>query len=44
MGAWVAGAKMAKSAGNLVLAGDLLEDYPGAAIRLLILDRRWDAD
>lgn len=40
----VAGAKMAKSAGNLVLAGDLLKDYPAAAIRLLILDRRWDAD
>jgi cysteinyl-tRNA synthetase len=39
----VAGAKMAKSAGNLVLAGDLLKDYPAAAIRLLILDRRWDA-
>jgi cysteinyl-tRNA synthetase len=40
----VAGAKMAKSAGNLVLAGDLLRDYPAAAIRLLILDRPWDAD
>jgi cysteinyl-tRNA synthetase len=40
----VAGAKMAKSAGNLVLAGDLLRQYPAAAIRLLILDRRWDAD
>jgi cysteinyl-tRNA synthetase len=42
----VAGAKMAKSAGNLVLAGDLLSDYPAAAIRLLILNRRlgqaWD--
>ncbi len=36
----VAGAKMAKSAGNLVLVGDLLRDYPAAAIRLLILDRR----
>jgi len=40
----VAGAKMAKSAGNLVLVSDLLRDYPAAAIRLLILDRRWDAD
>jgi cysteinyl-tRNA synthetase len=40
----VSGAKMAKSSGNLVLAGDLLKDYPAAAIRLLILDRRWDAD
>ena len=40
----LAGAKMAKSAGNLVLVSDLLRDYPAAAIRLLILDRRWDAD
>jgi cysteinyl-tRNA synthetase len=40
----VAGAKMAKSAGNLVLVTDLLGDYPAAAIRLLILDRRWDRD
>jgi cysteinyl-tRNA synthetase len=40
----VAGAKMAKSAGNLVLVGDLLKDYPAAAVRLLILDRRWDQD
>ena len=40
----VAGAKMAKSSGNLVLADDLLKDYPAAAIRLLILDRPWDAD
>ena len=35
---------MAKSSGNLVLADDLLKDYPAAAIRLLILDRPWDAD
>ena len=41
---YVAGAKMAKSAGNLVLVRDLLTDYPAAAVRLLILDRRWDAD
>jgi cysteinyl-tRNA synthetase len=40
----VAGAKMAKSTGNLVLVGDLLADYPAGAIRLLILDRRWDED
>ena len=40
----VAGAKMAKSAGNLVLVGDLLADYPAAAVRLLILNRRWDGD
>ena len=40
----VAGAKMAKSAGNLVLVSELLGDYPAAAVRLLILDRRWDAD
>jgi cysteinyl-tRNA synthetase len=40
----VAGAKMAKSAGNLVLVGDLLGGYPAAAIRLLILDRRWHED
>jgi cysteinyl-tRNA synthetase len=35
---------MAKSAGNLVLVTDLLRDYPPAAVRLLILDRRWDRD
>ncbi len=40
----VGGAKMAKSTGNLVLIGELLEDYPAAAIRLLILDRPWAAD
>ncbi len=38
----VAGAKMAKSAGNLVLVSDLLKVYPAAAVRLLILDRQWD--
>jgi len=36
------GAKMAKSTGNLVLVGDLLRDAPGAAVRLMLLDRRWD--
>ena len=40
----VDGAKMAKSAGNLVLVSDLLREYPAAAVRLLILDRRWDED
>jgi len=40
----VSGAKMAKSAGNLVLVSDLLTDYPAGAVRLLILDRRWDQD
>jgi L-cysteine:1D-myo-inositol 2-amino-2-deoxy-alpha-D-glucopyranoside ligase len=40
----VAGAKMAKSTGNLVLVSDLLGDYPAGAVRLLILDRRWDQD
>ncbi|HTP15115.1 MAG TPA: cysteine--tRNA ligase, partial [Streptosporangiaceae bacterium] len=34
----------AKSTGNLVLVSDLLRDYPAAALRLLILDRRWDQD
>ncbi|HWG02286.1 MAG TPA: hypothetical protein VG164_10645 [Trebonia sp.] len=36
------GAKMAKSAGNLVLVSELLAGYPAAAVRLLILDRRWE--
>jgi cysteinyl-tRNA synthetase len=40
----VAGAKMAKSAGNLVLVSELLMEYSAAAVRLLILDRRWDRD
>ena len=40
----VAGAKMAKSTGNLVLVGDLLKEHSAAAVRLLILDRRWDQD
>jgi len=37
----VAGAKMAKSAGNLVLLRDLLAEHTAAAIRLLILDHHW---
>ena len=40
----VAGAKMAKSAGNLVLVSELLKEYSAAAVRLLILDRHWDQD
>ncbi len=40
----VGGAKMAKSAGNLVLVSELLGAYPAAVVRLLILDRRWDRD
>jgi cysteinyl-tRNA synthetase len=37
----VGGVKMAKSAGNLVLVGDLLEHHTPGAIRLMILDRPW---
>jgi cysteinyl-tRNA synthetase len=37
----VAGAKMAKSTGNLVLVRDLLDSHPAAAVRLMILDRPW---
>lgn len=35
------GAKMAKSAGNLVLLEELLAGHTAAAIRLMILDRPW---
>jgi L-cysteine:1D-myo-inositol 2-amino-2-deoxy-alpha-D-glucopyranoside ligase len=37
----VGGTKMAKSAGNLVLVGDLLEHHPAAVVRLLLLNRPW---
>jgi cysteinyl-tRNA synthetase len=37
----IAGEKMAKSTGNLVLVSDLLQQHRGAALRLMILDRRW---
>ncbi len=37
----VGGTKMAKSAGNLVLLGDLLADWPAEVVRLMILDRPW---
>jgi cysteinyl-tRNA synthetase len=40
----VAGQKMAKSTGNLVMVSDLLPRYQAAAVRLLILDRPWDQD
>jgi cysteinyl-tRNA synthetase len=39
----VGGVKMAKSAGNLVLVGDLLADQTAAAVRMMILDRPWAA-
>lgn len=35
------GTKMAKSTGNLTLVADLLETVPAAAVRLMLLDRRW---
>jgi cysteinyl-tRNA synthetase len=35
------GTKMAKSTRNLVLVGELLERAPGAAVRLMLLHRRW---
>ncbi|MBV8997168.1 MAG: cysteine--tRNA ligase, partial [Pseudonocardiales bacterium] len=37
----VDGAKMAKSAGNLVLVSDLLSHHGAAAVRLLVLNRPW---
>jgi cysteinyl-tRNA synthetase len=44
----VGGAKMAKSAGNLVLVEDLLKRWPAPAVRLMLLDRsyadHWDYD
>ena len=36
------GEKMAKSTGNLVLVGDLLERHTPAALRLALLNRRYD--
>ncbi|MBO0772712.1 MAG: cysteine--tRNA ligase [Actinobacteria bacterium] len=39
----VDGAKMAKSAHNLVLLEDLLASHPAAVVRLMILDRPWAA-
>jgi cysteinyl-tRNA synthetase len=37
----IAGAKMAKSTGNLVLLEELLAGHPASAVRLMILDRPW---
>lgn len=37
----VGGAKMAKSAGNLVLLSDVLAEHSAVAVRLLLLDRPW---
>ena len=37
----IAGEKMAKSTGNLVLVADLLKDHRAGALRLMILERRW---
>ena len=37
----VDGEKMAKSAGNLVLVGDVVESYPPPVLRLLLIDRPW---
>lgn len=39
----VDGAKMAKSAGNLVHVSELLAEHEGSAIRLMLLDRPWSA-
>ena len=36
------GRKMAKSTGNMTLVSDLLADHRAAAVRLMILNRRWD--
>jgi cysteinyl-tRNA synthetase len=36
-----AGAKMAKSTGNLTLVADLLREHQPAAVRLLVLNRAW---
>jgi L-cysteine:1D-myo-inositol 2-amino-2-deoxy-alpha-D-glucopyranoside ligase len=38
----VDGAKMAKSTKNLVLVADLLRSHRPEAVRLLLLDRRWE--
>jgi cysteinyl-tRNA synthetase len=37
----VAGEKMAKAAGNLVLVSDVVQRYPAPALRLLLVDRPW---
>jgi cysteinyl-tRNA synthetase len=40
----VGGAKMAKSAGNLVLVRDLVDSHSAAAVRLMILGRPWSEE
>jgi cysteinyl-tRNA synthetase len=40
----IGGAKMAKSAGNLVLLDELLAKHQAGAVRLMILDRPWGQD
>lgn len=40
----VDGQKMAKSTGNLVLVADLLQSHRPAALRMLLLHRRWAQD
>jgi cysteinyl-tRNA synthetase len=37
----VDGVKMAKSTGNLVLVSDVVAEHAAAALRLLLVDRRW---
>jgi cysteinyl-tRNA synthetase len=37
------GEKMAKSTGNLVFVTDLVAQSSGPVVRMLLLDRRWDA-
>ncbi len=36
------GAKMAKSTGNLLLIGEVLQRHPGQAVRLALLNRPWN--
>ncbi len=36
------GEKMAKSTGNLLLIGEVLQRHAGPAVRLALLDRAWD--
>ena len=40
----IGGEKMAKSTGNLVLVDELVAKWPAAAVRLLLLSRRWADD
>jgi cysteinyl-tRNA synthetase len=39
----IGGEKMAKSTGNLVFVSDLVTQTSGSVVRMLLLDRRWDA-